>query len=142
LRIVGGGLSGEIKRMLPSRVYSMPNAKRYPATSAGKSKPSPVKRDLHNFAEFCPLVSKAIAKQVCELHRNTRSRKAVMGAPMKSLVVMHSTAVAGHGTSVSLEDAFRKVVREIAIERDIAPSDLIGEIDPGCGGVAMTMCCS
>ena len=57
---------------------------------------------------------------------------------MKSLVVKHSTAVAGHRTRVSLEDAFRKVVREIAIERYIAPSDLIGEIDPGCGGVEMT----
>jgi len=65
-----------------------------------------------------------------------------MDAPMKSLVVKHSAAVAGHRTSVSLEDAFRKVVKEIAIERDIAPSDLIAEIDPGCGGVAMTMCCS
>ena len=65
-----------------------------------------------------------------------------MDAPMKSLVVKHSTAIAGHRTNVSFEDAFRKVVKEIAIERDIAPSDLVGEIDSGCGGVAMTMCCS
>jgi predicted DNA-binding ribbon-helix-helix protein len=49
--------------------------------------------------------------------------------PMKSLVVKRSTAIAGHKTSVSLEDAFWKVVKEIAFERDITLSDLIGKID-------------
>jgi len=57
---------------------------------------------------------------------------------MKSLVVKRSTAIAGRGTSVSVEDAFWKVAKEIAIERDITRSDLIGDIDSGCGGVEMT----
>jgi len=48
---------------------------------------------------------------------------------MKSLVVKRSAAIAGHKTSVSLEDAFWEVVKEIAFERDITLSDLIGKID-------------
>jgi len=53
-----------------------------------------------------------------------------MGAPfMKSLVIKRSVVVAGHKTSVSLEDAFWKGLKEIASERDLTLSELIGAID-------------
>src|SRR3981081_3286182 len=48
---------------------------------------------------------------------------------MKSSVVKRSTVVAGHKTSVSLEDAFWKLLKDIAAERHMALSDLIGTID-------------
>jgi predicted DNA-binding ribbon-helix-helix protein len=48
---------------------------------------------------------------------------------MKSSVVKRSVGIAGHKTSVSLEDGFWKSLKEIANERDMTPSDLIGAID-------------
>jgi predicted DNA-binding ribbon-helix-helix protein len=51
------------------------------------------------------------------------------GAFMKSLVIKRSVVVAGHKTSVSLEDAFWKGLKEIASERDMTLSELIGTID-------------
>jgi predicted DNA-binding ribbon-helix-helix protein len=50
---------------------------------------------------------------------------------MKSLVLKHSVVIAGHKTSVSLEDAFWKALKEIATLRDMALSDLVGSIDVG-----------
>lgn len=50
-------------------------------------------------------------------------------ADMKSSVVKRSTVVAGHKTSVSLEDAFWKLLKDIARERDMTLSDLVGTID-------------
>ena len=44
---------------------------------------------------------------------------------MKSTVVKRSIDIAGHKTSVSLEDAFWKGLKEIADGRDITLSDLI-----------------
>src|SRR6516225_3555397 len=51
------------------------------------------------------------------------------GTFMKSLVIKRSVVVAGHKTSVSLEDAFWKGLKEIASERDMTLSELIGTID-------------
>ncbi len=48
---------------------------------------------------------------------------------MKSLVVKRSAIVAGHKTSVSLEDGFWKSVKEIAAYSGMSVSDLITEID-------------
>jgi predicted DNA-binding ribbon-helix-helix protein len=48
---------------------------------------------------------------------------------MKSSVVKRSVVVAGHKTSVSLEDAFWKVLKDTASERDMTLSDLVGKID-------------
>ncbi|PWT85035.1 MAG: aryl-sulfate sulfotransferase [Proteobacteria bacterium] len=48
---------------------------------------------------------------------------------MKSLVVKRSIVVAGHKTSVSLEDAFWKCLKEIASERHMTLSDLVALID-------------
>jgi predicted DNA-binding ribbon-helix-helix protein len=51
------------------------------------------------------------------------------GAFMKSLVIKRSVVVAGHKTSVSLEDAFWKGLKEIAHVRDLTLSELVGAID-------------
>ena len=48
---------------------------------------------------------------------------------MKSPVVKRSIVIAGHKTSVSLEDAFWKGLKEIADDRDVTLSDLVAEID-------------
>jgi predicted DNA-binding ribbon-helix-helix protein len=48
---------------------------------------------------------------------------------MKSSVVKRSVAVAGHKTSVSLEDAFWKCLKEIAGNRQTNLSDLVAVID-------------
>ena len=48
---------------------------------------------------------------------------------MKSSVVKRSIVVGGHKTSVSLEDAFWNLLKEIAKGRDETVSDLVGEID-------------
>lgn len=50
---------------------------------------------------------------------------------MKSSVVKHSVVVAGHKTSISLEDAFWNVLKEIAGERDMTLSDLVAAVDAG-----------
>ena len=48
---------------------------------------------------------------------------------MKSSVAKRSIVIAGHKTSVSLEDAFWSGVREIAKERKESVSDLIASVD-------------
>jgi len=48
---------------------------------------------------------------------------------MKSPVVKRSIVVAGHKTSVSLEDAFWTSLKEIALGRGVSLSDLVGMID-------------
>ena len=48
---------------------------------------------------------------------------------MKSPVVKRSIVIAGHKTSVSLEDAFWKGLKEIASGRDMTLSDLVAAID-------------
>src|SRR5262249_24663654 len=51
------------------------------------------------------------------------------GAFMKSLVIKRSVLLAGHKTSVSLEDAFWKGLKDIARERHVTLSELVGTID-------------
>ena len=48
---------------------------------------------------------------------------------MKSPVVKRSIVIAGHKTSVSLEDAFWKGLKEIANGQDLTLSDLVASID-------------
>ena len=48
---------------------------------------------------------------------------------MKSRVVKRSIVIAGHKTSVSLEDGFWKSLKEIAGERHMTLSDLVASID-------------
>jgi predicted DNA-binding ribbon-helix-helix protein len=48
---------------------------------------------------------------------------------MKSPVVKRSIVIAGHKTSVSLEDAFWNGLKEIAGKRDLTLSDMVATID-------------
>jgi predicted DNA-binding ribbon-helix-helix protein len=48
---------------------------------------------------------------------------------MKSPVVKRSIVIAGHKTSVSLEDAFWKGLKDIATTKHITLSDLVASID-------------
>ncbi|MEI8146781.1 MAG: ribbon-helix-helix domain-containing protein [Alphaproteobacteria bacterium] len=50
---------------------------------------------------------------------------------MRSQVVKRSIVIAGHKTSVSLEDDFWLALKEIANERRETISDLISRIDSG-----------
>ena len=52
---------------------------------------------------------------------------------MKSPVIKRSIMLAGHKTSVSLEDAFWQALKEIAHGRQMSGSALIGSIDAGRG---------
>jgi predicted DNA-binding ribbon-helix-helix protein len=48
---------------------------------------------------------------------------------MKSPVVKRSIVIAGHKTSVSLEDAFWQGLKELASGRNLTLSDLVAGID-------------
>ena len=48
---------------------------------------------------------------------------------MKSPVIKRSIVIAGHKTSVSLEDAFWKGLKDVAIARAITLSGLVASID-------------
>lgn len=48
---------------------------------------------------------------------------------MKSPVIKRSIVIAGHKTSVSLEDAFWRGLKDIAMSRRMTLSDLVGTID-------------
>jgi predicted DNA-binding ribbon-helix-helix protein len=48
---------------------------------------------------------------------------------MKSPVIKRSIVIAGHKTSVSLEDAFWKGLKDIAGGRDMTLSELVATID-------------
>jgi predicted DNA-binding ribbon-helix-helix protein len=50
---------------------------------------------------------------------------------MKSAVVKRSIVIAGHKTSVSLEDAFWKGLKEIARRRGLTLSEMVAFIDSG-----------
>jgi predicted DNA-binding ribbon-helix-helix protein len=53
---------------------------------------------------------------------------------MKSVVVKRSIVIAGHKTSVSLEDEFWSGLKEIAAGRRQTLSDLVAGIDTGRAG--------
>ena len=48
---------------------------------------------------------------------------------MKSPVIKRSIVIAGHKTSVSLEDAFWKALKEIAASRGMTLSEIVAAID-------------
>jgi predicted DNA-binding ribbon-helix-helix protein len=50
---------------------------------------------------------------------------------MKSLVAKRSIVVGGHKTSVSLEEAFWKGLKEVASNRELTLSELVSSIDSG-----------
>jgi predicted DNA-binding ribbon-helix-helix protein len=49
----------------------------------------------------------------------------------KSLVSKRSIIIAGHRTSVSLEDPFWKSLKEIAVERGMTLNELVAAVDAG-----------
>jgi predicted DNA-binding ribbon-helix-helix protein len=52
-----------------------------------------------------------------------------MDVMKKSLVTKRSIDVGGHKTSISLEDEFRRALKEIALKYRVTLSDLVGSID-------------
>ena len=48
---------------------------------------------------------------------------------MKSVIVKRSIIIAGHKTSVSLEDAFWTTLKDIAEQRHLTVSELVASID-------------
>ena len=50
---------------------------------------------------------------------------------MKSPIVKRSIIIAGHKTSVSLEDEFWKGLKEIASDRNLTLSEMVASIDSG-----------
>jgi predicted DNA-binding ribbon-helix-helix protein len=49
----------------------------------------------------------------------------------KSLVSKRSIIIAGHRTSVSLEDPFWKSLKEIAVERGMTLNEFVAAVDAG-----------
>jgi len=62
-------------------------------------------------------------------HPSTQSAKSGDKHLPRSPVIKRSVVIAGHKTSVSLEDAFWTEFREIARERNVALSDLTTRIE-------------
>lgn len=52
-----------------------------------------------------------------------------MGGVMKSRIVKRSVVIAGHKTSVSLEDAFWSGLKQVASSRGVTLSELVAAID-------------
>ena len=50
---------------------------------------------------------------------------------MKSAVIKRSIVIAGHKTSVSLEDAFWDALKKIAASRDMTLTEIVALIDAG-----------
>ena len=50
---------------------------------------------------------------------------------MKPIVAKRSIVIAGHKTSVSLEDAFWRGLKELAFVQDMTLSSLVAKIDTG-----------
>ena len=52
----------------------------------------------------------------------------------EATIVKRSVRVAGHATSISLEQAFWDALREIATRRQVSVNTLLSAIDAGRGG--------
>jgi predicted DNA-binding ribbon-helix-helix protein len=50
---------------------------------------------------------------------------------MKSWIIKRSIVIAGHRTSVSIEEAFWQALKDIALSRKTALSELVASIDSG-----------
>ncbi len=56
-----------------------------------------------------------------------------MNARATGRVVKHSIVIAGHRTSISLEDAFWRALKEIAAQDGLSLAGLVARIDAGRG---------
>src|SRR5690606_12410911 len=70
-------------------------------------------------------------RPISRLRVDPRRRRNRIQGPhrMKSPVVKRSIVIAGHKTSVSLEDAFWDALKEIAAQRKATLSDIVATID-------------
>jgi predicted DNA-binding ribbon-helix-helix protein len=50
----------------------------------------------------------------------------------------HSVSIAGHRTSLSLEDAFWSALKEIARRRGVSLAQLVREVDAGRNGASLS----
>jgi predicted DNA-binding ribbon-helix-helix protein len=55
-----------------------------------------------------------------------------------STIVKHSLAIAGHRTSISLEQIFWDGLKELASKRGVSVAALVGEIDAARGGANLS----
>lgn len=64
----------------------------------------------------------------------------MMRAPERrpTTVVKHSLLIAGHSTSVSLEDAFWMALKRAANDRALSVAALVAEIDEGRGTASLS----
>jgi predicted DNA-binding ribbon-helix-helix protein len=83
----------------------------------------PLRKSWRSFYKSCHAQIRLKARR-----RNNKKSDDVM-AEMKSLVLKRSIVVAGHKTSVSLEGAFWKGLKDVAVGRRMTLSDLVGAID-------------
>ena len=56
----------------------------------------------------------------------------------RAAAAKRSLTVAGHRTSISLEDAFWRGLREVATQRSMALAALVAEVDRGRGSVNLS----
>ncbi len=63
----------------------------------------------------------------------TRPKKMIDPPPASTRMRKHSLVIAGHGTSISLEDAFWLALKDIAARQNIALAALVAQIDAARG---------
>jgi predicted DNA-binding ribbon-helix-helix protein len=62
----------------------------------------------------------------------------IMPTEAAGLIVKHSLAIAGHRTSISLENAFWEGLKSIAAEHGVSLAALVGSIDAGRGNANLS----
>lgn len=70
--------------------------------------------------------------------RKTESTPPEPTAPEPTAIVKHSLVVAGHRTSISLEDAFWRALKGAAQSRGLSVAALVAEIDAARGGANLS----
>lgn len=58
--------------------------------------------------------------------------------PKNVTVVKRSIVIAGHRTSVSLEDAFWRALKDVAAEEGLSLAALVGRVDAGRGAANLS----
>jgi predicted DNA-binding ribbon-helix-helix protein len=89
---------------------------------------APVTANNHNTAALGP-VPKLSRELILKPRKRSRFRRKLGRSAMKSGVIKRSVAIAGHKTSVTLEDGFWQALHDIADAESCTLSHLLGEID-------------
>ncbi len=61
-----------------------------------------------------------------------------MSESAPALIAKRSLVIAGHSTSISLEDAFWRALKEMAAARDLSLPGLVAQIDAGRGAANLS----